>query len=310
MKIEQVIYFVKIARTGSISLTAEQQHISPPAVSVALSDLENELGVKLFHRTRQGTQLTEQGERLLGEAESILQAWENLKAKANMESNALRGELSLSIVPSLGVAFVPMVVEKFREMFPLIDISLYSGGTNRVIKDIASGKSQIGLITVPEKFIFPQNNYIMEPLFSSNIVAIVNDNYAEKLSSDHVYLKELVEFPLLTFTAEYSSYAALREKIQIFEKKDGITVVESHEMLQQLCLSGMGIGFLPELVASHSVHVQQKKLHIIHVYDLEVVRHYACIYLKNTVLSKVTRALLDNIRHVADIYMQNINVKQ
>ncbi len=305
MKIEQIIYFVKIARSGSISLTAEQVHISSPAISVAVSDLENELGVKLFHRTRQGMRLTEQGRNLLAEAEKILEAWENLKIKAQLERSALRGELSLSVLPSLGFYFIPMLLQKFKESFPLVDIKLYSGGTGRVIKDVESGKSQLGLITSPKDLASDKNKYVIEPLFSSNIVAIANDTFMAKLTSDHVSFQALIDFPLLFFTSEYSSSALLHEKARQLGKTDGITIVESYDTLQQLCLSGMGIGIVPELVAWHSVFVQQEKLRVIQLVDLDIVRHYACFYLKSSPLSKSAKVLLDYIHKLAEAYRRN-----
>ena len=143
MKIEQIVCFVKIARTQSITLAAEQLHISQPAISVSLSDLEAELGVKLFNRSRHGTQLTEQGKRLLGEAEKILQAWENLKTRADIESYSMQDGLCLSAVPSLSFSFMPQLIQRFKDNFPQISIKLFSGGSGQKTCPTCHGSGQV-----------------------------------------------------------------------------------------------------------------------------------------------------------------------
>ena len=305
MKIEQIVYFVKIARTQSITLAAEQLHISQPAISVSLSDLEAELGVKLFNRSRHGTQLTEQGKRLLGEAEKILQAWENLKTRADIESYSMQDGLCLSAVPSLSFSFMPQLIQRFKDNFPQISIKLFSGGSGQIIKDIASGKSQMGLLTGSKDFVFPIN-YVAESLFISPMVAIANENFLNQLGNTEVSLKELSSFPLLTFTTEYSTYSILNDKLRMFGKKDSIVAVDSHEMLQQLALQGMGIGFLPEIVAMHSIYVSQKKLWPVRVIDLDIKRYYSIVYLKSLPISKPIRFLLDEIRTLSRNYTSRV----
>jgi DNA-binding transcriptional LysR family regulator len=310
MKIEQIIYFVKIARTQSITKAAEQLHISQPAISVAVSDLEAELGIKLFNRSRQGTMLTESGKRLLVEAEKVLQAWENLKTQANVEGHSMRGGLSLSVVPSLNYSFVPRLVQSFKEQFPLIDISLYGGGSDLVIKDVLSGKAQIGFITNPRNHELGSQEYVVERLFSATTVTVANNEFFKKVGSRRVKLRDLADYPMLTFTSQYSAYAQLNDRVKALGKGNGVVAVENHMALQQFCLQGMGIGFSPDMVAYHSPYVQSGDLHVIEVEDLGVSRDYACIYLKSLPLSTPLQKLLGEVRQLADEYSKTDAVRE
>ena len=72
MKLTQLQYFKTVAETGKISLAAKKLYVSAPALSIAIANLENELGVKLFDRTNNRIVLNEQGKVYLGYVNQIL----------------------------------------------------------------------------------------------------------------------------------------------------------------------------------------------------------------------------------------------
>ena len=72
MKLTQLQYFKAVAETGKISLAAKKLYVSAPALSIAIANLENELGVKLFARTNNRIELNEQGKVYLGYVNQIL----------------------------------------------------------------------------------------------------------------------------------------------------------------------------------------------------------------------------------------------
>ena len=72
MKLTQLQYFKTVAETGKISLAAKKLYVSAPALSIAIANLENELGVKLFDRTNNRIELNEQGKVYLGYVNQIL----------------------------------------------------------------------------------------------------------------------------------------------------------------------------------------------------------------------------------------------
>ena len=72
MKLTQLQYFKAVAETGKISLAAKKLYVSAPALSIAIANLENELGVKLFDRTNNRIELNEQGKVYLGYVNQIL----------------------------------------------------------------------------------------------------------------------------------------------------------------------------------------------------------------------------------------------
>ena len=78
MRLEQLYYFAKIYDEKSISKAAEQLFVSQPALSIAISNLEKELGVRLFDRNRNSLSVTAEGERIIGFVREIIHNVDNI----------------------------------------------------------------------------------------------------------------------------------------------------------------------------------------------------------------------------------------
>ena len=86
MRIEQFLYITEVSKTGSIAKTSERLYVSSPGISLAISNLEEELGVKIFERSRTGLEPTETGKNLIIIAQEILYHIEKFKQKAKSDS--------------------------------------------------------------------------------------------------------------------------------------------------------------------------------------------------------------------------------
>lgn len=73
MKLQQLIYAVKVAECGSITEASRKLFVSQPSITAAISDLEKEMDVRIFDRTNKGVTVSEEGETFLGYARQVLE---------------------------------------------------------------------------------------------------------------------------------------------------------------------------------------------------------------------------------------------
>ncbi len=146
MNLHHLKVFYAVARAGSISAGAERLHISQPAVTREIRDLENNLELPLFDRKPRGVTLTEGGQRLLDYAQRIfsleLAAERDLRDFAHLEL----GELHLGASATLGAYLLPPLITAFRAQHPSILINLEVSNTREVTRQLDEGRIALGFV--------------------------------------------------------------------------------------------------------------------------------------------------------------------
>lgn len=149
MKIQQLEYIIAIAQEGSITAAAKSLNQAQPNISIALRDLESEIGIQVFWRTPNGMVLTPEGETFLLRAKGIVESMHTLESDyTNRSSNSV----SLKIVSAHSSYIAPAVSKWIKSISDSnrISISVYEIMTNGVIDYISSGKADIGIIRLPK----------------------------------------------------------------------------------------------------------------------------------------------------------------
>ncbi|WKE65206.1 LysR family transcriptional regulator [Gallaecimonas kandeliae] len=146
MDIKALRYFHQVASTGSFTAAAQQLGVAQPAVSMAVRKLEDELGLRLFHRQDRQVQLTDEGRRLLPHAERILKAL--LDAEREMEElkGLGTGEVRVGIPSMLGSYHFPPILMAFRHRYPNLNLSVIEGGTWELQQMLEAGDLDLAVI--------------------------------------------------------------------------------------------------------------------------------------------------------------------
>lgn len=124
MDLYQLKTFVAVAREGSITRAAEVVHLSQPAVSAHIKELEDALGLALFERTSRGMSLTADGRRLLAKAEQTLAAHQALMEEAALSREALTGTLRLGVGSNTDHEAIGRLLTTMSERFPRVEVTL------------------------------------------------------------------------------------------------------------------------------------------------------------------------------------------
>jgi len=145
MNFEQLKYIVEVAKAGSLSSASKKLFITQSAISQSITNLEAELGVKIFIRSRNGAIPTNRGNAIIKKAFETLAKMEDLKTEANMDDQLINGKLRLGTIPS-PLMYLPKTLASFKKDYPNIKIRISEKSSHNIIDDITEDKLDIGLI--------------------------------------------------------------------------------------------------------------------------------------------------------------------
>src|ERR1700730_785331 len=170
MSLDQLRAFIAAAEEGSFSAAGRKLKRAQSVVSETLSNLEKQLGMKLFERVARYPRLTDTGQALLNDARAIADGMDCFKARAKILREGLEPELSLAIDAMYPMSALTAAVGAFRGVFPYTPLRLYVEVLGAVIEPVLAGTCQIGVIgTLP---VVP-DSLRSEPLLDVRMVTVV-----------------------------------------------------------------------------------------------------------------------------------------
>lgn len=146
MELRHLRCFVAVAEEMHFGRAARRLHLSQPPVSLAIKELETELGLRLFERTSRSIQLTPGGEEALRDARAVLARTESMRQHARNAARGHGGALSIGFISLAAYSFLPDVLQRFTSDFPEVRISLHESTTDQMVGDLESGALDVGCI--------------------------------------------------------------------------------------------------------------------------------------------------------------------
>ncbi|MBC9717612.1 LysR family transcriptional regulator [Streptomyces sp. TRM66268-LWL] len=145
----QLRAFVAVAEHLHFRDAAAAIGMSQPALSGAVSALEDVLGVRLVERTTRKVLLTEAGERLAGRARAVLEAMDALVEEADAVRGPFTGALRLGVIPTVAPYLLPAVLRLVQERFPALDLQVHEEQTSSLVDGLTAGRLDLLLLAVP-----------------------------------------------------------------------------------------------------------------------------------------------------------------
>ncbi|MCM1496741.1 MAG: LysR family transcriptional regulator [Bacteroides sp.] len=157
MEIRVLRYFLTVAREESITRASEVLHITQPTLSRQLSQMEEEIGVKLFHRGTRKITLTNEGILLRRRAEEILQLVDKTERELIEQEEQVEGKISIGCGEIASVQMLPKLIDAFRKKYPYVSFDIFTATADVVKEQMDKGLLDIGLLLEPidiEKYDF------------------------------------------------------------------------------------------------------------------------------------------------------------
>ncbi|KAA3610530.1 MAG: LysR family transcriptional regulator [Planctomycetota bacterium] len=146
--LRQLEYFVAVAEHLNFRKAAEASHVSQPALSAQISQLEALLRVKLFERDSRGVMLTPAGTALLPGARETLAVADRTVEMAKSLGAPLTGPLRFGIIPTVGPYLLPQVLPALSEIYPELEIFLREDTTERLAQLVHQGKLDVLILDI------------------------------------------------------------------------------------------------------------------------------------------------------------------
>ena len=145
MELRHLRYFVAVAEELSFRRAAHRLHVSHPALSQQVHDLEDELGLKLFERNSRRVELTEAGRAFLLGARRVLTAAKQAIAQAQEAAKGERGRLVIGSIGPLTSSFLPVALARFREQRPLVEATVLHMNNRAQVEAVLNGSIMLGI---------------------------------------------------------------------------------------------------------------------------------------------------------------------
>ncbi len=145
ISLRQMRAFSSVARTGSFTGAARQLHLTQSAVSMLVQQLEDELGVRLFDRSRHAVTLTEAGQQLLPLARRMLDDLRQLEDGASDLRTLRSGVLRVVAPQLLACTWLASVLVRFEADFPEVGLRVMDGTSDDIVAAVRRGDAELGL---------------------------------------------------------------------------------------------------------------------------------------------------------------------
>jgi len=149
MKLSALRYLVAFAEEGSFSRAAEQCHISQPSLSVALKNLEDELGVALIERSKGHVALTDIGWQVVGQARKALDETRRIEQVAQLGKDPLHGDFRLGVIHTIGPYLLPELIASMRKIAPDTHLFIEESMTALLADYLKYGTVDAAIIALP-----------------------------------------------------------------------------------------------------------------------------------------------------------------
>jgi len=151
MELRHLRYFVAVGEQQNLSRAALKLHVSQPALSKQVRDLEDEIGFSLLKRTAKSARLTEAGRSFLDKARALLQQAEEAVKEARAIATAEPTELHVGYSPTASAEILPKILRAFQRAMPNVHVPLHDWSKKDILDGIRDGRLQLGLIVPPPK---------------------------------------------------------------------------------------------------------------------------------------------------------------
>ena len=243
MNIDFELYriFYTVANNKNITKASIELNISQPAISKSIKNLEEQLGGKLFVRTKRGVILTEEGKEFYNYIKQASEYISNAESKFTELINLETGCIRIGIGSTLTKEFLLPYLEEFHKLYPKIDIEIVTNMSSELFPKLRNGLIDIIILNLNEKNYGKDINIIKCRKITDCFV--VNNTYSNLLDKE-ISIKELNKYPLIL----QSKGANTREFLDNFAKEYDTILkpnieLASYSLVVEFAKIGLGIGY-------------------------------------------------------------------
>ncbi|MBJ25642.1 MAG: DNA-binding transcriptional regulator OxyR [Flavobacteriaceae bacterium] len=293
MTIIQLRYMLLVAEHKNFTIAANKAFVTQPTLSIQIQKLEEELGAKIFNRNTKPVLLTEIGEKIVEQAQKIIEESSRMTDIVAQEKGFIGGEFKLGILPTVMPTLLPKFLYSFIKKYPKVDIKIEELTTSSICKKINDGHLDAGIVATP----LLRDNIIEKSLYYEPFVGYVPSSYVYH-KNKNIEIEDLNLSDLLIledghcFRNHVLNLCEINEKkLKRFDLKSG-----GFETLIHLADAGLGMTILPYLNAIGLP--KEKQINLKYFKEPAPAREISLIHSKSQLKLSIISALKSVISEV------------
>lgn len=280
--LHQLKIFLKVIKTRSITKAAEDLHLTQPAVSIQIKNLQDQFDIPIFEVVGRKVFITEFGREIEEGAKRIMAEIDAMNSKAAAFKGQLTGKLKITVV-STGKYIIPSFLSDFMKEHPGIELVLDVTNRTKVIKSLENNEVDFALVSV-----LPENLKVEGIKLMENELFLVGskDSVLNAESEDG---KLFGEIPLI-YREQGSGTRSVMEKFIRSHNFPAVNKMEltSNEAVKQAVIAGLGYSIMPLIGIRNEI--RSGDLKIIPVKGFPIKSTWRLVWLKTKSLSPVAKA--------------------
>lgn len=243
MELSHIRGFVAVADELHFGRAAKRLYVTQPSLSKRVAKLEEELGVKLFHRTRREVRLTQAGDAFLEGARLVLEVAQRATEEARKAARGELGRLEVGFFSPAIYGILLEILKSYHERFPAVEVTLHEWTSAVQLERLREAKIEIGFMRAPVE----EEGFLTEHVFLEPIVAALPEDHPQA-HREVVPPEELADDPFIMVPRHkepnsFDRYVSICQRAG-FSPKITQEVFEIHAIVG-LVATGMGVAFVP-----------------------------------------------------------------
>ncbi len=293
--LHQLQIFVKVAEKQSITKAAEELHLTQPAVSIQLKNLQNQFDIPLTEVAGRKLYITDFGEEIVQASRKILEEVDHIKHRTMAYKGHLVGSLKISVV-STAKYVMPYFLTDFLKQYPGIDLIMDVTNKAKVTESLEKNEVDFSMVSV-----LPENLKVNSVKLMQNKLFLVGG--IDSKERNRMNLRTVEQLPLIY----REKGSATRQAMERFIRRNGLDVkksieLTSNEAVKQAMIAGLGYSITPLIGIKNELN--NEDLNIIQLKGLPIITHWNLIWLKDKELSPIASAYLKFIQEKKEDIIQ------
>ncbi len=281
--------FHTVARLLSFTKAAETLHMTQPAVTFQVRQLEEYFNTRLFDRTHNRISLTEAGARVYGFSDKIFELYGEMENAVREMTGEISGSLTIGASTTIAEYMLPALLGDFRSRYPDVSIHLKVSNTDGIVSMVENNTIDLGVVEAPVS----NKNLVVDECRRDNLVAIVPPGHP-KSDLKKISLDELLEYPFICREEGSGTREVIGEHMTKHSKSDTCMNIAmelgSPEAVKGAVEAGMGIS-----VVSNATIQKELRLGTLVAIELDppLERPFSFVHQKQKFRVRVMEELLD-----------------
>ncbi len=290
MQFSEFQMLVVLATELNMRKAAERLFVSQPALSQRLQSIEKSWDTKIFIRSQKGLTPTPAGEKIIEFAKEVIEKEEKIREQINALDPEVYGTLKIACASIIGQNWLPQILKKFVTKNPHAKISLITGWSSEILKNLYDDTVHIGIIRGNpdwkgvKKHLLTDTLYLVDTEIQEIEQVFETDRPFIQFKSDSTYYQEIQEWWHRTF--------------QTAPKRT--IIVDQIETCKQMTLNGIGYAILPSITLTKEDSPNIYKIPLLNEYNEPIKRDTWLIGYESAFELKQVKAFVDIIRETFD----------